>query len=104
MTLLAPAVLSLIAALIAICFFYAVNASETADTLLSWSCQWRNVAMTSRPHFGTLCRQSRAAVNLSIVLVPLQVVVLGVAGWQWGVGRGVRDVLGQIRSPTPLKG
>ena len=86
------------------CFFYAVNASNTADTLLSWSCQWRNVVMNSRPHFGTLCRQSRAAVDLSIILVPVQVVVLGMAGWQIGLARAVRDILGRKESPTPSRG
>lgn len=102
--MIAPAVVSLIAALVAISFFYAINASESVDTLLSWSCQWRNVVMNNRPHFGTLCRQSRAAVYLSIVLVPLQVVVLGMAGWQVGVGRVVRGIIGNKASPPPSRG
>lgn len=81
-----------------------MNASESIDTLLSWSCQWRNVVMNSRPHFGTLCRQSRAAVDLSTVLVPLQVVVLGIAGWQAGVGRAVRGIIGNKGSPLLSRG
>lgn len=50
--------------------------------------------MESRPDFGALCRQSRAGVHLSTVLVPLQVLVVGVAAWQAGVARGVRGGLG----------
>ena len=54
--------------------------------------------MDSRPHFGTLCRQSRASVDLATVLVPLQVLVLGVAGWQVVMGRAVRG-LGKVSPP-----
>jgi len=74
-----PAVTSLIAAIIAISFFYTVNASTEVDTVQSWSCQWRDVAMTMRPHFGTLCRQSQAGIGLAVALVPIQVIILGVA-------------------------
>lgn len=62
--------------------------------------------MDSRPHFGALCRQSRAGVHLSTVLVPLQVLVVGIAGWQAGVARGVRGGLGvgsRKGSPQPSR-
>ncbi|KAE8441430.1 hypothetical protein EG329_004956 [Mollisiaceae sp. DMI_Dod_QoI] len=46
---------SLIAALISTSFFYGVNASSTTFSLQSWSCQWEDVRMDVKPHWGTLC-------------------------------------------------
>lgn len=63
-------------------YFYAVNASETSDTLLSWTCRWRAVPMVQRPHFETLCKESWAGVYLSVLLIPVEAIVLAVAGWQ----------------------
>ncbi|PKS10322.1 hypothetical protein jhhlp_002073 [Lomentospora prolificans] len=78
-TVLVPTIISFIAAVIAISFFYTVNASKEVDTVQSWSCQWRDVSMTMRPHFGTLCKQSQAGLGLSVALVPLQIIILGVS-------------------------
>lgn len=77
--ILVPTAISFIAALIAISFFYTVNASTEVDTVQSWSCQWRDVSMTMRPHFGTLCKQTQAGIGLAVALVPLQVITLGVS-------------------------
>lgn len=38
--------------------------------------------MSARPHFGTLCNESRTALYLSVILVPVELVVLTVAGYQ----------------------
>ncbi|CAN8096600.1 unnamed protein product [Discula destructiva] len=90
------------AALIAIIFFYAINASTTTDTLLSWSCRWQAVAMTAEPHFGTLCRSNWAAVVLAVVLVPLEAAALCVAGWQLKTEKHVRRYAGARKgSPGP---
>ncbi|KAF3770075.1 hypothetical protein M406DRAFT_354244 [Cryphonectria parasitica EP155] len=70
------------AALIAIIFFYAINASTTVDSLLSWTCRWTSVSMSSAPYFGTLCHASWASVVLAVVLVPLEALALCAAGWQ----------------------
>lgn len=70
------------AAMIAMIFFYAINASATVDNLLSWTCRWKSVSMTSAPYFGTLCNSSWASVYLAVILVPLEAVALCVAGWQ----------------------
>ncbi|KAJ8124785.1 hypothetical protein O1611_g8856 [Lasiodiplodia mahajangana] len=75
------------AALIGISFFYAVNASTTVDTLQSWSCQWSYTDMRVQPYFGTLCRQSEAALYLSVILVPVEFIALMVAGGQMGLER-----------------
>ncbi|TEA19269.1 hypothetical protein C8034_v000717 [Colletotrichum sidae] len=77
----APAI-GLVAAVVAISFFYSINASTTVDTLQSWSCRWSEVAMMSRPHFGTLCKQSKAGLYLSILMVPIQTIILGAGGYQ----------------------
>lgn len=86
MTFAAPLV-GLAAALIAIIFFYAVNASEDVDTFLSWTCRWRSVPMDVTPHWGTLCRQSEGGLYLSILLIPVEAAALGLAGYQMKVER-----------------
>ncbi|KPM46304.1 hypothetical protein AK830_g356 [Neonectria ditissima] len=79
---LATPVIALIAAIIAMAFFYAVNTSTTADSLQSWTCRWKDVTMMTQPHFGTLCKQSKAGLGLSVFLVPLEAIILGLAGYQ----------------------
>ncbi|KAI0455214.1 hypothetical protein F5B21DRAFT_208650 [Xylaria acuta] len=86
MTFVAPSV-GFAAALIAIVFFYAVNASTTVDTLQSWSCQWGYTNMRMEPHFGTLCNQSKAALYLAVILVPVEFIILVAAGAQMGMER-----------------
>lgn len=69
-----------------------MGADEGRDTLESWSCRWQDVFMTARPHFGTLCKQSRAGAYLSVLLIPVEVLALGVAGWQGVLERKVEFV------------
>lgn len=38
--------------------------------------------MMTQPYFGTLCKQSEAGLALSILLVPLEALVLVIAGYQ----------------------
>ncbi|KAK3375064.1 hypothetical protein B0H63DRAFT_526349 [Podospora didyma] len=79
---LAPFV-GLAAALIAMIFFYAVNASDTVDTFLSWTCRWKAVPMGQSPHWDTLCQQSHAGLYLAILLIPVEAVALGLAAYQF---------------------
>ncbi|KAG9239230.1 hypothetical protein BJ875DRAFT_448761 [Amylocarpus encephaloides] len=72
---LAPTV-GLIAGLVGTSFFYGVNASNTTSSLQSWSCQWSAIDMNIKPHWGTLCRQSKAGLYLMVMMIPLQVIVL----------------------------
>ncbi|ORY69913.1 uncharacterized protein BCR38DRAFT_420398 [Pseudomassariella vexata] len=74
--------ISFAAAMIAMIFFYAINASTTVDNLQSWSCRWESIGMTMKPHFGTLCRESKTALYLGIILIPLEAVILSTAGYQ----------------------
>ncbi|KAM5345503.1 hypothetical protein ACJ41O_011365 [Fusarium nematophilum] len=85
--LFAPPIIALIAAIISMSFFYAVNASTTDDSLQSWTCRWKDVAMTTQPHFGTLCKTSQAGVALSVLLVPLEAIILGLAAYQFSLER-----------------
>lgn len=71
-----------VAAMVAMIFFYVINASTTVDTLQSWSCQWEAVGMNIKPYFGTLCRESKTALYLSVVLVPVEAVILSFASYQ----------------------
>lgn len=77
----------LVAAVVGMALFYAVNASTTDDSLQSWTCRWKDVAMTTQPRFGTLCKTSHGGLGLTIFLVPLEVVILGVAWYQTVVQR-----------------
>ncbi|KAI1106259.1 hypothetical protein F4804DRAFT_51104 [Jackrogersella minutella] len=70
------------AVMISMIFFYAVNASTTDDTVQSWSCQWKIASMSAKPHFGTLCDESRTALYLSVVLVPVELIVFTIAAYQ----------------------
>lgn len=62
--------------------FYAINASTEVDSIQSWSCRWDGVAMSMRPHFGTLCKESKAALTLATLLVPVEALMIGVAGYE----------------------
>ncbi|PVH82278.1 hypothetical protein DL98DRAFT_514044 [Cadophora sp. DSE1049] len=73
--------ISLIAALIATSFFYGVNASKTNSSLQSWSCQWSSIDMNVQPHWNMLCKESKTALYLTVMIIPLQVFVLGTAAW-----------------------
>ncbi|KAK1987040.1 hypothetical protein LZ30DRAFT_580870 [Colletotrichum cereale] len=102
----APAV-GLIASIISMSFFYSINASTTVDTLQSWSCRWSSVVMMTRPHFGTLCKQSKAGLYLSVLLIPVEAIVLGAGAYQMIVERNASrssSVVQQQRksgSPVP---
>src|SRR5271169_898683 len=74
---------SLIASLVATSFFYSINASSTVETVLSWTCRWSDVTMTQEPYFGTLCKESKAALYMTIAMIPLQVIVLLLAGYTY---------------------
>lgn len=71
----APAI-CLIAALIGISFFYGVNTSNTVNSLKSWTCQWSSVSMNVQPYWGQLCKESKAALYLMILIIPVEVIVL----------------------------
>ncbi|KAI0468289.1 hypothetical protein F4859DRAFT_210214 [Xylaria cf. heliscus] len=86
MTFIAPSV-GFVAALIAIIFFYAVNTSTTVDTLQSWSCQWGYANMRVEPHFGTLCNQSKTALYLAVILIPVEFIVVAAAAAQMSIER-----------------
>lgn len=91
LSLVAP-VIGLIAALVGMGFFYTMNASTTVDTMQSWTCRWKNVAMLTEPHFDTMCTQNQAAMGLAILLVPLEIIVLAAAGYQVGLERKLEGV------------
>lgn len=74
--------IGLLASMIAMSFFYSINASRTVDTLQSWSCRWSEVTMLTRPHFGTLCKQSKAGLYLSVLLIPVEAIILGAGAYQ----------------------
>ncbi|KAK1701915.1 hypothetical protein BDP67DRAFT_423197 [Colletotrichum lupini] len=101
----APSV-GLVASIIAMSFFYSINASITVDTIQSWSCRWSDVVMMTRPHFGTLCKQSKAGLYLSILLIPIEAIIVGMGGYQMMLERYIsksnRVVLEQRKSGSPV--
>jgi hypothetical protein len=70
-----------IAGLIGMSFFYGVNASSTVFSLQAWTCQWSAISMTTAPHWGRLCKESKVALYLTVMIVPLEVLVLGATAW-----------------------
>ncbi|KAK4237922.1 hypothetical protein C8A03DRAFT_44287 [Achaetomium macrosporum] len=99
-TFLAPLV-GLTGALIAVVFYYVVNASETTDTFLSWTCRWKDVSMSQQPHWNTLCHQSHAGLYLAILLIPVEVVALGLAARQMQLERYTDRYLAARKTPVP---
>ncbi|PNY24713.1 Uncharacterized protein TCAP_05353 [Tolypocladium capitatum] len=89
---LAAPMVGFVAALVAMAFFYAVDASTTVDTFQSYTCRWKQVNMTAQPRFGTLCRQSEAGLMLAVLLVPLELFVLATACFQVFLERKVSAV------------
>ncbi|CAG8979663.1 hypothetical protein HYALB_00003894 [Hymenoscyphus albidus] len=79
LSLLAPTT-CLIASLVGTALFYGVNTSRTTSSLQSWSCQWRAVEMGMQPHWGSLCVQSKSALYLMVMMIPLEMGVLFVVG------------------------
>lgn len=86
-------------------FHYAGAASREVNTVQSWSCRWKHAVMMQSPHFGTLCRQSEAAVGLVVALVIVELVLVGVTMIQVVLARRVRGQMEGGRrkggSPTP---
>jgi hypothetical protein len=74
-------IISLIASLIATSFFYGANRSETNYSLHSWTCQWSSIPMDAQPYWGTLCKESKVALYLMIILIPISVMALGVGSF-----------------------
>lgn len=99
MAFLAP-LAGLTAALVAVAFFYAVDASDTADTFLSWTCRWEAVPMSRSPRWAPLCRQARAALYLAVLLIPAEVVALALAAFQLKVERYTERYLGARKTPV----
>ncbi|KAH8595613.1 hypothetical protein B0O99DRAFT_511537 [Bisporella sp. PMI_857] len=75
-TFLFPTV-SLIAGLTAISIYYGVNTSNTSYSLQTWSCQFSHISLDVKPHFGALCKESKTALYLSVMIIPLEILVLG---------------------------
>ncbi|RFU26213.1 hypothetical protein B7463_g10117, partial [Scytalidium lignicola] len=78
MMFVAPTI-NLIAGIIGTSFFYGVNNSSSTYSLHSWTCQWSDINMNVKPHWGTLCKESKASVYLMVMIIPLEVLVLSTA-------------------------
>ncbi|KAK2590238.1 hypothetical protein QQS21_012084 [Conoideocrella luteorostrata] len=89
-----------IASLIAVVMFFAINTSATDETFQSWVCRWKTVPMSTRPHFGTLCKESQAALALAVLLVPLELIILATAGFQVILEKKAGTVARSRGSPT----
>ncbi|KAK7935409.1 hypothetical protein PG985_000904 [Apiospora marii] len=99
LTFAAPFV-GFVAVMISMIFFYAVNASTTVDTVQSWSCQWESVSMQMKPHFGVICKETKTALYLSVILIPVEAFVLSLAGYQMMLERKAAGAA-QVRKGSP---
>ncbi|KAG5979819.1 hypothetical protein E4U55_004729 [Claviceps digitariae] len=91
-------VVAFAASLVAVVLFYTVNASTIDETYQSWVCRWQNIHMASRPYFGTLCKESKAAFTISLVLVPLELIVLASACFQVVLEKKIRRMTQSLDS------
>ncbi|KAI1495762.1 hypothetical protein F5X99DRAFT_414793 [Biscogniauxia marginata] len=89
-----------VAVMVNMIFFYAVNASISVDTVQSWSCRWSYTSMDRRPYFGTLCKESHTALYLSMVLVPVELIVFTIAGYQMAMEREASRLVPTIRKSS----
>lgn len=91
-----------ISALVAIILFYVADASATKDTLTSWSCRWRHLSTASpAPQFSSLCSASHAAVDLAVILIPVEFIAFALAGWQLKVERYTAAYAHARKTPSP---
>lgn len=74
---LAAPVAGLVTSIVGVALQYHINSSTTVSTLQSWSCQWRHVVMDVQPNFGLICKESRVALYFAVLLIPLEIIVLG---------------------------
>jgi len=84
-SLLVP-IAGLITSVVATALQYHINTSSTSSTLQSWSCQWKSVAITS-PNFNMICKETRLSLYLTVLMIPLEVAVLGLAAARIVVGK-----------------
>lgn len=49
--------------------------------------------MSTKPHFGTLCKESRIGLTLATLLVPLEVMILAISGFQVTLDKKVGHLL-----------
>ncbi|KAH7041310.1 uncharacterized protein B0I36DRAFT_358493 [Microdochium trichocladiopsis] len=75
-TFAAPSI-GFLSVFVAVVLFYSVNASTTTDTVHSWSCQWDYTPMSTKPYFDSVCKESKTALYLSIILIPVEAAALG---------------------------
>ncbi|RKU42227.1 hypothetical protein DL546_001583 [Coniochaeta pulveracea] len=99
-SVIAPFVGSILA-VVTVGEFWAVNASNTDDTLLSWTCRWKSVSMGQQPYFGTLCHENWAAVVMAIIVMVLELVILGLGAYQWITERQIVHS-SRRSSPSPV--
>jgi hypothetical protein len=81
--------------------FWAVNASNTDETLLSWTCRWKSVPMGQQPYFGTLCHENWAAVVMAIIVMVLEIGILALGAYQWSLERHIVSRV-QSRQECPV--
>ncbi|OIW33746.1 hypothetical protein CONLIGDRAFT_677498 [Coniochaeta ligniaria NRRL 30616] len=81
--------------------FWAINASNTDDTLLSWTCRWKSVPMGQQPYFGTLCHENWAAVIMAIVVMVLEIGILALGSYQWFLERHIVTTV-RSRQDSPV--
>jgi len=104
-SILTPAI-TLILAIVSVAFFYAINASTTTESIQSWSCRWENIDMPVEPHFDALCKESETSLYMSIIMIPLQLIVLSLAAAGIIAAKKVLDMdveeLGQRKASPAL--
>lgn len=92
----------LIVVLVATAFYYSVNTSDSVDTLQSWSCRWVDIDMDDEPHFDKVCKETQAALYLTIIMIPLEVIVLALGGLGFLNEKKARNAMADRKSSPTL--
>jgi hypothetical protein len=56
--------------------------------------------MTTSPHWGVLCRESEAALYMSIAMIPLQLIIVGLAGYSYLADKKAQIIVERKGSPA----
>ena len=57
--------------------------------------------MNIKPHFGTLCKENKTALYMSVILVPVEAVLLSLAAYQMMLERKATGIAQMRKRGSP---
>ncbi|KAL8937130.1 MAG: hypothetical protein Q9216_004577 [Gyalolechia sp. 2 TL-2023] len=68
--------------------------STQAGTLASWTCRWQGFGSSAPGHFSEICAESKAALDVVILMIVIEVFSVLLAGWGWWVAAKLKKAGG----------